>query len=833
MIKKVTKHAKGSPFKHNQFPKNPQTSTISHQFSSFLTRKQELHHLSTLSENDKNHNFTLQTIKHYPETNQTLYKFKHDNLGLVHYHVSSPETLNTFSINFKTAPEDNKGLPHILQRMILAGSQKYPVRDAFKHMNSRTIGEASEPWTGPDYSSYPFSTSSQPDFYNLLRLYADSVFRPSLNREDFLDQIWRLDFSQTGDPSTNLVYRGGLLEEMSRMVNNPETLYMEAMKAELLRGSCYEYSAGGVPELISEVGFEELVGYFGEAYHPRNATLFSFGDLSPLRHQEVLQEEFLRFFENGEFGVGFGDSQRVGERLDGLEDGREALGGGLGVPDLSKPRKVALEAPFGTREFYSGIGFLCKELGTPTPQSSINSPHIPQTDEYTQNIEILKMQFLSFLLFSTPGSPLFEEYFSPYAIQPLSFQPTGFCPGHGFESSILHPYFTLGLSFAPKSPLNNNNDLQKVLDEVRDRILDSIDQLSSIRNGISRYDMATALNYIEATARSGVDSAPGMNVLVNSLDGIVHRRDSVLERTLNLSEYLFDIRDQIEDNEDVLGSLIERFLSPEENSRHVELVYAENIDNRFSGDFGVSRGSGAVGRLAWDARRLKGLESGLTDEKIREILKENLELQKFRNQIQDVNQLPLLDAKEIETDLQAVEYQIEPLNDQKQQIFFFHSEKFSESNVTKIQLKFDLSYIPETSLGYLYLLEKFFLNLSTITYKNDELAELLRIHVADLQFVVKHEARPEDASEVAGYAVLSFVALDSNLGNAMDLVSSLLLEPDFSDLETISKLLKIYSSEAANDLVLDVVGVAREFSAASGSPVYRFSNKLANVSEIS
>ncbi len=43
--------------------------------------------------------------------------------------------------------------------------------------------------TGPDYTLYPFATPNQADFYNLLAVYLDSVFKPLLKEQDFRQDL--------------------------------------------------------------------------------------------------------------------------------------------------------------------------------------------------------------------------------------------------------------------------------------------------------------------------------------------------------------------------------------------------------------------------------------------------------------------------------------------------------------------------------------------------------------------------------------------------------------------------------------------------------------------
>ncbi len=70
-------------------------------------------------------------------------------------------------------------------------------------------------WTGPDFTCFPFVTPNERDFYNLLGVYIESIFKP-FNREiDYLIEGWRYDFvDKTNKEISDLSYRGNVLEEM-------------------------------------------------------------------------------------------------------------------------------------------------------------------------------------------------------------------------------------------------------------------------------------------------------------------------------------------------------------------------------------------------------------------------------------------------------------------------------------------------------------------------------------------------------------------------------------------------------------------------------------------
>ncbi len=62
--------------------------------------------------------------------------------------------------------------------------------------------------TGPDYTLYPFATPNAADFYNLMSVYLDAVFRPKLKEEDFRQEGWRLEHQKVGDPQSKIIIKG-------------------------------------------------------------------------------------------------------------------------------------------------------------------------------------------------------------------------------------------------------------------------------------------------------------------------------------------------------------------------------------------------------------------------------------------------------------------------------------------------------------------------------------------------------------------------------------------------------------------------------------------------
>lgn len=74
---------------------------------------------------DNVHGFTVKRTKHVPELELTALQLQHDKTGAEYLHVAREDKNNVFSIGFKTNPPDHTGVPHILEHLVLCGSEKY------------------------------------------------------------------------------------------------------------------------------------------------------------------------------------------------------------------------------------------------------------------------------------------------------------------------------------------------------------------------------------------------------------------------------------------------------------------------------------------------------------------------------------------------------------------------------------------------------------------------------------------------------------------------------------------------------------------------------------
>lgn len=219
--------------------------------------------------------FTLKEKCEIPKVAMTAFKYRHDTLGLTHLHIQRPDKNRVFSLAFRTNAPNKTGVPHILEHTTLCGSKRYPVRDPFFKMQTRSLANYMNALTGTDYTYYPFATMNAIDFQNLQQVYMDSVFSPLLRELDFKQEGWRLEHQVANDPTTPLEIKGVVFNEMKGQMSMPAyyfwTKYFQSIYPSL------EYSAGD-PLHIPELTYEQLVNFHQTKYHPDNCFTFSYGD---------------------------------------------------------------------------------------------------------------------------------------------------------------------------------------------------------------------------------------------------------------------------------------------------------------------------------------------------------------------------------------------------------------------------------------------------------------------------------------------------------------------------------------------------------------------------
>lgn len=229
---------------------------------------------------------TWQLISEHPLPmyKSVLRRFAHP-CGAMHHHLAAADEHCAFAVAFRTPPNADTGLPHILEHTTLCGSKRYPVRDPFFKMLRRSLQTFMNAMTYPDLTCYPFASQVAKDFNNLLGVYLDAVFRPLLDPLDFAQEGHRLE------PKNGSWQRVGVVfNEMKGAMDNTDAQVSQELARRLLPDTCYRWNYGGDPADIPLLTHQDLLDFHRKHYRPGNAFFATYGSLEPARLHAMLEQ---------------------------------------------------------------------------------------------------------------------------------------------------------------------------------------------------------------------------------------------------------------------------------------------------------------------------------------------------------------------------------------------------------------------------------------------------------------------------------------------------------------------------------------------------------------
>ena len=429
---------------------------------------------------------------HIPALNIGLEEYRHRVTGARHFHLAAEDDQNAFLVAFRTVPQDSTGVAHILEHTSLCGSQKYPVRDPFFMMTRRSLNTFMNAFTAADWTAYPFATRNRKDFDNLLDVYLDAVFFPSLNELDFLQEGHRVEFAERGNPDSELVFKGVVYNEMKGAMSAPTSALYQALSRELFPTITYHHNSGGDPAHIPDLSYHQLKAFHAHHYHPSNAVFMTYGDIPAAEHQAHFEQDALQRFEALELDIAVPDEQRY-----------------------SAPRQVA--------DRYALDG----------EEDTTDKTHIVigwLLDKAIDAETVMRGHLLSGVLLDNGASPLRRAL----ETSELGCAPSPLC---GLSDSSREMIFAAGLE-------GSNPEHAEAVERL---VLDVLTQVAD--EGVPQDMVEAVLHQLELSQReiSGDGFPFGLQLMVHGLGPILHGADAI--SVIDIDPALAKLREQIQDPE--------------------------------------------------------------------------------------------------------------------------------------------------------------------------------------------------------------------------------------------------------------------------------------------
>jgi len=443
-----------------------------------------------LNEGYSIHGYRIYRVSSLERVSAICYELEHEKTKARHIHISASDTENTFSVAFKTVPEDSTGVAHILEHTVLCGSRSFPVRDPFFSMLKRSLSTFMNAFTASDWTMYPFSTQNKKDFYNLLDVYLDAAFFPNLDSLSFKQEGHRLEVeSDSGDKDAfKLAYKGVVYNEMKGAMSSPSEVLARSLFQSLYPSTTYRFNSGGDPVAIPQLTHEQLKAFHRRHYHPSNAFFYTYGDLPLKGHLDFIHEKILRHFDT----------------ID---------------PQTEVPSQTRRKEPKHETYYYP----LNKDEDS-TKKCQVCLAWL--TADIKDSFEVLVLNLLGQILLGNSASPLRKALID-------SKLGTALSDGAGFDADNRDTLFSAGLKDVKESDADK---IEKIIFDVLSHLAD---------DGIDKKLIDSAIHQLEFH-RKEITNRPfpyGIKLLLDFCGSWFHGGDPV--RMLNFDEDMTLLRDMV------------------------------------------------------------------------------------------------------------------------------------------------------------------------------------------------------------------------------------------------------------------------------------------------
>ncbi len=242
------------------------------------------------------HGFKLLKKQKIKEYNAEGLLFEHLKSGARLIKILTNDDNKTFMISFKTIPDCDCGMPHILEHSVLNGSKHFPVKSPFDVLMKGSLNTFLNAMTASDRTMYPVSSRNDKDYFNLMHVYLDAVFFPNVLHEPkiFKQEGWHFELKSKDD---SLKYNGVVYNEMRGVYSSPEAYLEYYINRNLFPDNTYGFDSGGNPDYIPDLSYQRFIKFYKRFYHPSNSYIYLYGDYDLLKELKFINDEYLSHFE--------------------------------------------------------------------------------------------------------------------------------------------------------------------------------------------------------------------------------------------------------------------------------------------------------------------------------------------------------------------------------------------------------------------------------------------------------------------------------------------------------------------------------------------------------
>ena len=224
------------------------------------------------------HGFRVLRDGDVPLLHAHYWKLRHEASGATLYYTDRDDGQMIFSVGFRTLPEDDTGVFHILEHACLDGSIHYRLKEPFVNLLKTSMAVDLNAMTYGDKTIYYFISTSEQDYRHMLSVYLDAVFHPLLttDRRIFEKEGWHPE----PDGEGGVTISGVVFNEMQGNETQPDYALWTQNAKQLFPDLPARFQAGGDPASIPDLTYEQFVETYRRFYTTENAVFYLSGDMA-------------------------------------------------------------------------------------------------------------------------------------------------------------------------------------------------------------------------------------------------------------------------------------------------------------------------------------------------------------------------------------------------------------------------------------------------------------------------------------------------------------------------------------------------------------------------
>ena len=202
---------------------------------------------------------------------QTLY-FEHEKSGASLFYIRNKDTNRGFSISYRTPHLDETDTNHVFEHSVLASSDKYPSKDIFFDLCSKTYHTFVNAFTYIPFTAYPVCSQSEEQLLKMADVYLSCMKAPGIRRERrFFDrEAVRYELRDRESPIT---LAGTVYSEDFGMLNDTDNEALRNVLRALYPGETAANANGQAHRFYKDLTYEHTMEMYDRFYRFDNALI--------------------------------------------------------------------------------------------------------------------------------------------------------------------------------------------------------------------------------------------------------------------------------------------------------------------------------------------------------------------------------------------------------------------------------------------------------------------------------------------------------------------------------------------------------------------------------